>query len=54
MSEVVLDQIRKVYAGGVEAVRGVDIRDRRPVPSCVHRRPVRLRQVDSAAHDRGA
>jgi sn-glycerol 3-phosphate transport system ATP-binding protein len=25
MSEVVLDQVRKVYAGGVEAVRGVDI-----------------------------
>ncbi len=25
MSEVVLDKVRKVYAGGVEAVRGVDI-----------------------------
>lgn len=26
MSEVILDQVRKVYAGGVEAVTGIDIK----------------------------
>ncbi|MBN8939227.1 MAG: sn-glycerol-3-phosphate import ATP-binding protein UgpC [Rhizobiales bacterium] len=26
MSEVILDQVRKVYAGGVEAVKGIDIK----------------------------
>ena len=53
MATVDLKDVRKVYAGGVEAVKGVTI----AIPDGAALRagrPVRLRQVDLAAHDRRA
>ena len=45
-----LDDVRKAYPGGVEALRGV-VADRRARASCRGRRAVRLGQVDAAARD---
>ena len=53
MAEIVLDDVWKVYPDGTEAVRGLDLDDRR---QGVHRprRAVGLRQDDGAAHGRRA
>ena len=53
MANVTLRNVRKTYAGGFEAIKGIDFeRRRRPVLRAG--RPVRLRQVHAAAHGRGA
>ena len=49
--EVTLKDVRKVYAGGVEAVKGITLR-RAGRAFLRAGRPVGLRQVDAAAHDR--
>ena len=53
MAAVTLKDVRKVYAGGVEAVKGVSLRHARRL-FCVLVGPLGLRQVHAAAHDRGA
>ena len=51
MAEIEFRGLRKVFDGGTVAVEGLDLADRRRrVPRA--RRPVRLRQDDSAAHGR--
>ena len=53
MASIELSDIRKVYPGGHEAVKGISLADqRRRIPGAG--RTVRLRQVDAAAHDRRA
>ena len=52
MATVTLKDIRKSY-GDVEVIKGVDLADRRPRVLRL-RRPVGLRQVHAAAHDRRA
>ncbi len=51
MADVTLENVRKIYAGGVEAVHGVSL-DIADGEFCVIVGPVRLRQVHAAAHDR--
>ena len=53
MAEIVLDGVTKRYPDGFEAVKNIDLDDRR---RRVHdpRRPVGLREVDRAADDRRA
>ena len=53
MAEIVLDDVTKRYPDGFEAVKDLNLDDRR---RRVHdpRRPVGLREVDRAAHDRRA
>ena len=53
MAEIELERLTKVFDGGVTAVDDVSLRDRRRRVRRP-RRPVRLRQVDAAAHDRRA
>ena len=53
MANVTLSDVRKIYPGGVEAIKGISLNvARRAVLRAG--RPVGLRQVDAAAHDRGA
>ena len=53
MATVTLRNVRKIYAGGVEVIHGIDF-DVADGEFCVHRRPLGLRQVHAAAHGRGA
>ena len=51
MSQVSLIDVTKSYANGVEAVKKFNLGDRaRRIPGAG--RPLRLRQIDAAAHDR--